>query len=113
MRSVSAVEPRQVVDHRDDDDRQVLACEAGPVGGAEHEVVLVRHGLDVVVVELVGLPSRPWPYSAGRALGGAAGSSADRGMWQVNHRGGCALLLGLPESVESMNCPPGSQPLVR
>ena len=57
-------------------------------------------------------PRRPCPYSAGRAFGGVAGSSADRGMLQKNFAVVVPIRRGRPR-LSNEKLPPGAQPCVR
>src|SRR3954451_3911310 len=56
-------------------------------------------------------PSRPWPYSDGRAFGGEAGSSAERGMLQKNLAVAVPRWRGRPRLLNE-KLPPGAHPFV-
>ena len=57
---------------------------ANPAHGVAQKTKLCSFDIDFTFPASisVALPSRPWPYSDGRAFGGDAGSSAERGMLQ-------------------------------
>ena len=61
------------------------SCSAKPAQSVAQNTKLCSFAIDSTLPASISsaLPSRPWPYSDGRAFAGAAGSSATRGISQT------------------------------